>query len=115
MRHQWRDTTTAKISLGTATWIAVIVILVLFEILQVTGILKVTQIVANFYLFMFSVVVVSVLAVIGAIFLGISLAHRLMESKEFTPFEEEMLSMKEQINGIEKKLESLLESMDRGK
>lgn len=89
-----------------ATWIAVIVILATFEILQLTGILKLTQIVANFYLFMFSLVVVSVLAIIGAIFLGITLAHRMLESKEFTPFEEEMLSMKEQINRIEQMLDT---------
>ena len=98
---------TAKISLGTATWIAVVVILAAFEILQLTGILKVTQIVANFYLFMFSIVVVSVLAVIGAIFLGMTIAHRLMESKDFTPFEEEMLSMREQMNRIEKMIETI--------
>ncbi len=84
-----------------------VVILAAFEILQLTGILKVTQIVANFYLFMFSIVVVSVLAVIGAIFLGMTIAHRLMESKEFTPFEEEMLSMREQMNRIEKMIEAI--------
>ncbi len=84
-----------------------IVILAAFEILQLTGILKVTQIVANFYLFMFSIVVVSVLAVIGAIFLGMTIAHRLMESKDFTPFEEEMLSMREQMNRIEKMIETI--------
>lgn len=84
-----------------------VVILAAFEILQLTGILKVTQIVANFYLFMFSIVVVSVLAVIGAIFLGMTIAHRLMESKEFTPFEEEMLSMREQMNRIEKMIETI--------
>ena len=84
-----------------------VVILAAFEILQLTGILKLTQIVANFYLFMFSIVVVSVLAVIGAIFLGMTIAHRLMESKEFTPFEEEMLSMREQMNRIEKMIENI--------
>ncbi len=84
-----------------------VVILAAFEILQLTGILKVTQIVANFYLFMFSIVVVSVLAVIGAIFLGMTIAHRLMESKDFTPFEEEMLSMREQMNRIEKMIETI--------
>lgn len=89
-----------------ATWIAVIVILATFEILQLTGIVKLAQIVANFYLFMFSLVIVSVLAIIGAIFLGITLAHRMLDSKEFTPFEEEMLSMKEQINRIESILDS---------
>ncbi len=84
-----------------------IVILAAFEILQLTGILKVTQIVANFYLFMFSIVVVSVLAVIGAIFLGMTIAHRLMERKDFTPFEEEMFSMREQMNRIEKMIETI--------
>lgn len=100
-----------KISLGAATWIAVISALIIFEVLQLTGIVKVSQIVANFYLFMFSLVVVSILAIIGAVFLGITIAHRLMENREFTPFEEEMLTMKEQINKIEK----TLESMNKGK
>ncbi len=94
-----------KISLGAASWIAVVVILAVSEILQVTGIVKVTNIVANFYLFMFSLVIISVLAVVGAIFLGITIAHRILESKDFTPFEEEMLSMKEQVNRIEKMLD----------
>lgn len=97
----------ARPSLGVLTWIAVIVVLAVFEILQLTGVLKVAQIVANFYLFMFALVIVSVLAIVGAVFLGITLAHRLMESKDFTPFEEEMLSMKEQINKMEKMLESI--------
>lgn len=102
-----------KISLGVAIWIVVVAALIVFEILLVTGVVKVTQITANFYLFMFSLVVVSLLAIIGAIFLGMTIAHRLMDSKEFTPFEEEMLSMKEQINKMEKALEKMLDSSGR--
>jgi membrane protein implicated in regulation of membrane protease activity len=97
-----------KLTLGVAAWISVVVILVIFELLQLSGILRVSQIAANFYLFMFSLVTVSILAVIGAIFLGITIAHRFIENREFTPFEEEMLSMKEQINRMEKMIESML-------
>ncbi|MEM3852243.1 MAG: hypothetical protein QXP70_04505 [Methanomassiliicoccales archaeon] len=102
---------TPRISVGTAAWLAIVVVLVIFELLQLGGILRVTEIVANFYLFMFSLVTVSVLAVIGAVFLGISIAHRFMQNRSFTPFEEEMLAMKEQIN----RMENMIEKMSKEK
>jgi uncharacterized membrane protein YhaH (DUF805 family) len=88
-------------------WSVIIAVLIIFEILQFSGIIKLSSIAANFYLFMFSLVTISILAVIGAIFLGITIAHRLLESKGFTPFEIEMLSMKEQISEMKKTLEEM--------
>lgn len=88
-------------------WSVIIAILIIFEILQFSGIIRLSSIAANFYLFMFSLVTISILAVIGAIFLGITIAHRLLESKGFTPFEVEMLSMKEQISEMKKTLEEM--------
>ncbi len=88
-------------------WSVVITILVAFEILQFSGIIRLSSIAANFYIFMFSLVTISILAVIGAIFLGITIAHRLLESKGFTPFEIEMLSMKEQISEIKNAIDEL--------
>lgn len=88
-------------------WSVIIAILIIFEILQFSGIIRLSSIAANFYLFMFSLVTISILAVIGAIFLGITIAHRLLESKGFTPFEVEMLSMKEQILEMKKTLEEM--------
>ena len=88
-------------------WSVIIAILIIFEILQFSGIIRLSSIAANFYLFMFSLVTISILAVIGAIFLGITIAHRLLESKGFTPFEMEMLSMKEQISEMKKTLEEM--------
>ncbi|MBX8645026.1 MAG: hypothetical protein KIY12_09980, partial [Thermoplasmata archaeon] len=90
-----------RISFMTAIWMSVIAILVIFEFLQFTGLVRVSSIAANFYLFVFSLVTIAILAVIGAIFLGITIAHRLLERGDFTPFELEMLSMKEQINEIQ--------------
>ncbi len=97
----------AKLSLSGVIWSVVITILVAFEILQFSGIIRLSSIAANFYIFMFSLVTISILAVIGAIFLGITIAHRLLESKGFTPFEIEMLSMKEQISEIKNAIDEL--------
>lgn len=96
-----------KLSLSVIIWSVVIAILVVFEILQLSGIIRLSSIAANFYIFMFSLVTISILAVIGAIFLGITIAHRLLESRGFTPFEMEMLSMKEQISEMRKAIEEL--------
>jgi len=89
-------------------WLLIIAVLAIFEVLQLTGVLRVSAIVANFYLFMFSLVTVSILAVIGAIFVGITIAHRMMGNTDFTPFEKEMLTLKEQVDRIEKMLENRL-------
>lgn len=96
-----------KPSLGITAWIIIALVLVVLEVLQLTGIIRLSDIAANFYLFVFSLVIVSVLAIIGAIFLGITIAHRFMVNRGFTPFEEEMLSMKEQINRMEEMIENL--------
>jgi hypothetical protein len=88
-------------------WAAVITLLIIFEVLQLTGLIRVSSIAANFYLFVFSLVTIAILAVIGAIFIGITIAHRLLNAGKFTPFEIEMLSMKQQIADIQKSLEEI--------
>lgn len=96
-----------KLSFTTVVWLAVISLLVIFEMLQFTGLIRVSSIAANFYLFVFSLVTIAILAVVGAIFIGITIAHRLLSPGKFTPFEIEMLSMKEQIAEIQKSLEEM--------
>jgi polyferredoxin len=48
--------------------------------------------------------VIIVLALIGAIFVGMMLSHRILTVGTFTPFEEEMLKMREDIKAIKEKL-----------
>jgi predicted membrane protein len=48
------------------------------------------------------------MALIGAIFIGMFLSHRILSIAGFTPFEEEMLKMREEIKAIHKKLDSLM-------
>lgn len=49
-----------------------------------------------------------ILALIGAIFVGMMLSHRILTVGAFTPFEEEMLKMREDIKSINRKLDDLL-------
>jgi hypothetical protein len=51
--------------------------------------------------------VIIVLALIGAIFVGMLLSHRILSIGAFTPFEEEMLKMSEDIKAIKKKLDDM--------
>ena len=54
------------------------------------------------------------MALIGAIFFGMFLSHRILSIGGFTPFEEEMLKMREDINAINKKLDSLMAQKNPG-
>ncbi|MEM2900574.1 MAG: hypothetical protein QXT63_07255 [Thermoplasmata archaeon] len=66
---------------------------------------------ANFFVFVLLIVTIATLAIIGATFLGIVISHRILSQKGFTPFEEEMLKMREDVKEIKEKL-ALLEIKD---
>jgi uncharacterized membrane protein (UPF0182 family) len=56
-----------------------------------------------------------ILALIGAIFVGMMLSHRILTVGAFTPFEEEMLKMREDIKSINKKLDKIMETESNDK
>lgn len=56
-----------------------------------------------------------ILALIGAIFVGMLLSHKILSSGTFTPFEEEMLKMRQDISAINEKLEALITRDNEGK
>lgn len=57
--------------------------------------------------FIFTAFFVIVLALIGAMFVGMYISHRILTVRGFTPFEKAMLEMKEDINKIKQKLENI--------
>ncbi len=59
-------------------------------------------------------IVLIVLALIGAILIGMLLSHRILSTGAFTPFEEEMLKMREEIKTINEKLEKLVGEESKG-
>ena len=82
---------------------------------QLLGFISVESALSNFYLFIIVLLSVTVLAIIGAVFLGIFISHRIYTAKDFTPFENEMLGMKEEIGRIVERLDKLAEEISKGK
>jgi len=95
-----------KITKWVLIWLIVVVILILVEIGQITGAFALGDLITNFFIFVFALVIIAVLAVIGAMFVGVFISHRILSSQGFTPFEREMLKMREEIREIKEKLDS---------
>jgi len=94
-----------KISRTTIAWLVVVFVLLAVFLGEVLGIISIESALANFYIFMIALLTITVLAIIGAVFLGIFISHRIFSARDFTPFEKEMLSMKEDIDYIKAKLD----------
>ncbi|MFW5904127.1 MAG: hypothetical protein ACOC89_03510 [Candidatus Saliniplasma sp.] len=77
----------------------------LVAVAMMTGVLPMRDILTGFYTFVFGLVVISILAIIGAVFFGMYISHRIFSTRQFTTFEEEMLKMKDDVEEIKKKLE----------
>src|SRR5208282_3308609 len=58
-------------------------------------------------LFVIALVFTTLLALVGAIFIGVYLSHRLLSPTGFTPFEEEMLRMRSDMQSIKRDLADL--------
>lgn len=93
-------------------WIILFIIIALFVSL-LTGIITITDV---FFFIMGAIVgwtALIILALIGAILIGMLLSHRILSIGGFTPFEEEMLKMREEIKAINKKLEMLVDQENK--
>jgi len=77
-------------------WLTVIAVLVFVEVAELTRLftLPVQSAIANLLSFIFALVFTTILALVGAVFIGIYIANRLQSPTGFTPFEEEMLRMR---------------------
>lgn len=87
----------------------VLVVLGVITLGLMTGFIPVRDIFASFITFVFTLVIITVLAIIGAVFLGMFISHRVFSTRQFTAFEEEMLKMKEDIEYIKEKVEEMEE------
>ena len=93
-------------------WIILFIIIALMIVVPLisytTGMIDITQV----YVFVAGAIIgwsaIILLALIGAIFIGMFLSHRILSSGTFTPFEEEMMRMREDIKEINEKLDTLM-------
>ncbi len=80
---------------------------VLFELVDVGNVFKWMK------WFIFSAFFIIVLALLGAIFIGLFLGHRTLSIGGFTPFEKSMLEMKEDIKKVGERLEKIEEKLSK--
>ncbi len=87
-------------------WLLVVGALAAIWLGIVTGVIAIDPL-TNFYLVITAVAVIGILSIIGAVFVGIFITQRVLSSQEFTPFEKEMLAMREDVKQLGAKVEDL--------
>lgn len=92
-----------------AFWVAVIGGLLLIELAEVTRLftLPVQSAVGNLIAFVFALVFTTILALVGALFIGIYISQRISSTSGFSPFEEEMLKMRADVTRLREEVAEL--------
>ncbi len=92
-------------------WTAIVLILLVVEIAEITQLftLPITSVVGNPIAFVFVLAFTTVLALVGAIFIGLYIAQRWLSATDFTPFEVEMLKMRDQLKDLQRTVDELKE------
>jgi hypothetical protein len=96
-----------KLSRWTLLWLMIVGLLVAIEVAIVAGLVNPYDVVTFFFIMVSALIVIAVLAIIGATFLGIYISHRILSTRDFTPFEEEMLRMAEEVKRLTEKVETI--------
>ncbi len=103
-----------KLSRWTLLWLLIVGVLVAIWFGVYVGWINPGNVVFSFFLIVLGVVVLAVLALIGAVFLGMVISHRIMAGQAFTPFEEEMLKMRQEVRDLRDRVESIAEKLGAG-
>ncbi|HEV2428398.1 MAG TPA: hypothetical protein VGV64_00925 [Thermoplasmata archaeon] len=85
-----------KASRAILVWSAAVVVLLFVEVAELTHVftLPLQSAIGNLIAFIFALVFITILALVGALFIGIYISQRMQSPGGFTPFEEEMLKMR---------------------
>jgi hypothetical protein len=97
--------------IATLLWLSLILILVIVEVLEISHVfrLPVGDWIGDPLALVFALVLVTILALVGAIFIGIYFTNRVLSPSGFTPFEEEMLKMRGDLAEVKEALRGLTE------
>ena len=107
MVHPAAGDASMKISRWTLLWILVVGVLAATEMGVLTGVINASNLIASFFTFVVALVVVSILSIIGAVFVGMFVSHRILSGKGFTPFEQEMLRMRQDVRELTDRVEEI--------
>lgn len=95
-----------RISRWVLMWILIIGVLAAIEIGIITGLITQDPI-SSFFGLIYAITVISVLSIIGAVFVGIFVSHRILSTQGFTPFEQEMLRMRQEIRELNERVSEI--------
>jgi amino acid permease len=93
----------------------ILIIIAIWIIGTLSGIIPIKDILLNFIGFISMLVSITMLAIVGAIFLGMYLSHRILTKKGFTPFEISMLEMHEDIKDMKKRVTKMENQLNNNK
>lgn len=100
-----------RISRWTLVWLVIVGVLISIEIGIVTQVINPFDVVTFFFIMVSALVVIAVLAIIGATFVGIYISHRILAARDFTPFEQEMLKMSEEVKRLSERVGALAKTL----
>ena len=98
-----------RISRWTLLWLVIVGLLGSIEAAIVFGVVNPYDVVTFFFIMVSALIVIAVLAIIGATFLGIYISHRILSTRDFTPFEQEMLRMRQDLKQVVDRLDAIAE------
>lgn len=95
-------------------WAVLIAALLFIEVAELTRLFTIpfTQAISNVVTFAFALIFVTIVALVGAIFIGIYVSQRLLFPRGFSPFEEEMLKMRAEVMEMRRQLQDLMGQPD---
>jgi hypothetical protein len=90
-------------------WGLLLVFLLLVELAEITKLftIPVQSAIGDPLAFVIALVFTTILALVGAIFIGIYISARILSPSGFTPFEEEMLKMRDDLRELRATVEEL--------
>ena len=99
---------------GTILWSVLIVVLVVVEVAEISHLftLPVDSWLGDPTEIIVALVFTTILALVGAIFIGIYVSARVLRATGFTPFEEEMLRMRADVRDLKAEVERLRAGQD---
>ena len=92
-------------------WFALIFILLVIEVAEITRVftVPVQNVIGDPLTIVVALIFTTVVALVGAIFIGVYLSHRILSPTGFTPFEEEMLRMRADVQQVKRDVAELRE------
>ena len=90
-------------------WVALILVLLIVEVAEITRTFTVPiqNVVGDPLTIVIALIFTTIVALVGAIFIGVYLSHRILSPTGFTPFEEEMLRMRADVQQVKRDVEEL--------